>query len=203
MKSGLPRKGAKNGDRSRNIAESAARLFSRKGYIETSMEDISTAARLSKGGIYHYFGSKGDILEFILSDFLDAVLANAKQDLQGVEDPAERIRVVISRHVKTYSDNIHAAKVLLHEAHNLAGSKLRKIKTKEKEYFRIISGTLAPCLGEKTDRTKLTVLTFNLLGMCNWIYSWYDPKGRVGPEELAQMIFLTFTGELPGLRGMR
>ena len=62
------------------IATTAARLFSVKGYIETSMEDVAAAAKISKGGMYYYFGSKGDILNYILSTFMDFVLENVEQD---------------------------------------------------------------------------------------------------------------------------
>ena len=165
------------------------------------MEDISASAKLSKGGIYHYFDGKDDILESILSTFLDKVLENAEEDLRDVAEPIDRIRAVISRHVKTYSENTYAAKVLLHEAHNLPAGKLRKVKSKERRYFETISGLLSSYQGVGIDRAGLTVLTFNLLGMCNWIYSWYDPKGVVSPERLAEMIFETFTRGLSGVQG--
>ena len=47
------------------IAKIAADFFSKRGYAETSMEDIAAAAKLSKGGIYHYFPSKTEVLYFI------------------------------------------------------------------------------------------------------------------------------------------
>ncbi|MBW1707863.1 MAG: hypothetical protein JRJ86_22340 [Deltaproteobacteria bacterium] len=28
--------------------------------------------------------------------------------------------------------------------------------------------------------------------MCNWIYSWYDPKGAISPENLSKMIWTVF-----------
>jgi hypothetical protein len=59
-----------------------------------------------------------------------------------------------------------------------------------------ILGVLSSYLGQGVDKESLAVLTFNLLGMCNWIYSWYNPKGAIGPEQLSQMIFDTFTREL-------
>ena len=175
------------------IATTAAKLFSVKGYLETSMEDVAAAAKTSKGGMYHYFSSKCDILLFILSTFLDTVLQNAERDLQEINDPAEKIRLVIFRHVKTYSEHMYLAKVLLHEAHNLPSAKFKKIQAKEKKYFAAVSGVLSAYLGGGIDKDRLTVLTFNLLGMCNWIYSWYDPKGTIDPEHLAQIIFDTFT----------
>jgi AcrR family transcriptional regulator len=181
------------------IAGTAARLFSSKGYIETSLDDIAAAARISKGLIYYYFSTKDEILDYILTTFLDTVLENAGQDLQEVADPAERIRIMIERHVKTYTTNMYLAKTLMQEAHNLPAAKLKKIKTREREYFAIVSGVLSSYLGGDAGKDRLTVLTFSLLGMCNWLFAWYDPKKAIGPEQLAQMIFDTFINGLSGL----
>ncbi len=180
------------------ITSTAARLFSGRGYIETSLDDVAAAAKISKGSIYYYFSAKGEILDYILSAFMDVVLENAGNDLQEIDDPEERIRILILRHVRTYTENMYLAKALLHESYNLPAAKLKKIKAKEREYFKIVSGVLSSYLQDDIDKNQLTVLTFNLLGMCNWIYSWYDPKKPVGPEELAQLIFDTFMRGLSG-----
>src|SRR5208282_770224 len=79
------------------IANAAARLFSNKGYIETSIDDVAAAAKISKGSIYYYFITKDDILDYILYTFMEKVLENAGHDLQEIEDPKERIRTVVLR----------------------------------------------------------------------------------------------------------
>ena len=56
------------------IGHAAAKVFNKKGYMETNIDDIATAARMSKGGIYHYFSSKDEILYFILNTYMDIVL---------------------------------------------------------------------------------------------------------------------------------
>ena len=56
------------------ISRAAASLFYEHGYLETSMENIAAAARLSKGGIYHYFSNKNEILFFISTNFMDLFL---------------------------------------------------------------------------------------------------------------------------------
>ncbi len=178
------------------IAAAAAKLFSARGYVETSMDDISAAAKISKGGMYHYFGSKGDILYFISSTFMDLVLHNMRRDLEKADDPEERIRLIIFTHVKTYSEHMYMAKTLLNEAHNLLSSRLREIKAKEKKYYATITETLSSYLGPTVDKETLTVLTFCLLGMVNWIFAWYNPKGSMGPERLSHIIFDRFVRSL-------
>jgi len=180
------------------IANAAAKLFSSKGYVATSMEDVAAAAKISKGSIYYYFSTKDVILDYILSTFMDAVLENAEHDLQEINDPEERIRIMILRHVTTYTGDMYLAKTLMQEAHNLPAAKHRKIKVKEREYFRIVFGALSSYLNNDADKDLLTVLTFNLLGMCNWLFSWYDPKKTIDPEQLARLIFDTFMNGLSG-----
>ena len=47
------------------ILDVSTRLFSEKGYDDTSLQDIINETKLSKGAIYHHFGSKEDILKAI------------------------------------------------------------------------------------------------------------------------------------------
>ena len=67
------------------IGKVAAKLFNEKGYLETSLKEISAAARLSKGGIYHYFSSKNEILYFILSNYMDITLEGLEQKLSEIK----------------------------------------------------------------------------------------------------------------------
>lgn len=49
-------------ERKQEIYEAAKRCFIEKGYPETTMEDIIAKTELSKGGFYHYYDDKKQIL---------------------------------------------------------------------------------------------------------------------------------------------
>lgn len=49
-----------------NILVAATQLFMEKGYEQTSIQDILDVTKLSKGGLYHYFKSKDEILEAVM-----------------------------------------------------------------------------------------------------------------------------------------
>ncbi|MGI9565770.1 MAG: TetR/AcrR family transcriptional regulator [Nitrosopumilus sp.] len=59
------------------IIKSATRNFSKKGYTNASMDDIAKSAKISKGGMYHYFGSKEEL--FLAVIFQDAETNMEKQ----------------------------------------------------------------------------------------------------------------------------
>ena len=184
-------------ERAKKIAKAAARLFSRKGFLETTMDEIAGEAKISKGGMYYYFKSKTEVLFFILSNYMDLVLEDLEQHLSHLEATNDKLKFIISRHIELYSNNLAEGKVLLHETHCLPKKYYRTIAEKERCYYQIVAGVLKDLFPNLVPKGKLTAVTFILFGMCNWIYSWYDPKGSVTPQELAEIIYKLF------LRGVR
>jgi AcrR family transcriptional regulator len=180
----------------RMIGRAAAKLFNQKGYLETSLVDISSAVGMSKGGIFHYFPTKNDILYFILSNYMDVVLEGLEEDLQEFDESLSKIRFIISRHLELYTKNVHEAKTLLHEASLLPPKYLNSVHKKEKKYFQIVSAVLSDFLGDRAQKDELTAITFSLFGICNWIYSWYNPKGNLSHHELSEIIYSIFSGGL-------
>lgn len=49
------------------ILDSALKLFVRRGYVDTTIDDIAEASDLTKGAVYHYFGSKEELLLELLA----------------------------------------------------------------------------------------------------------------------------------------
>jgi AcrR family transcriptional regulator len=185
--------------RVRAVTEAAAELFSTRGFLETSMDEIAKAAHLSKGGMYHYFKGKTEILLAILSDFMDQVLGDIEGQLETIRSPESKLSFLIRRHVEIYVRHMHAARILLKESYNLPSKDLKKINEKERHYYRVVEEVIRQLLGPRAGKDVLTAVTFSLLGMCNWIYSWYDPKGRIDPERLSEIIMAIFT---EGVRGV-
>ena len=174
------------------IAKAAAILFHKKGYLETSMDEISDAARLSKGGIYYYFSYKSEILYFILTNHMDLILKNLEEDLKGINGCFEKLQFIISRHIELFTKNIPESRVLLHEAYFHPGKYRKAVEEKERKYYRIIAEVLSSLLCQRVSKGQLIVITFSLLGMCNWIYSWYNSTGPVRPKDLSDIITRIF-----------
>ena len=56
------------------IRKSALELFSEKGYFETSISEISSKSKISKGLFYHYYKSKEEIFDEIIKESIDSIL---------------------------------------------------------------------------------------------------------------------------------
>ncbi|MBN2401472.1 MAG: TetR family transcriptional regulator [Spirochaetes bacterium] len=183
-----------------NILKIGAELFSKNGYAETSMDDIAAAVKLSKGGLYHYFKSKTELLYYIVDNFMDVVLEDLQEELNRIDDKLERVKRLIYRHVERYPRCIAEARTLFHDAHNLPPKAFNKIVMKEREYDRITANVLSDYFGSSLSKNQITAITFILLGMCNSIYSWYNPKSPITPEQLSEIIFNILTDGVCGLQ---
>jgi len=185
------------------IGKAASKLFNDKGYLQTTTKDIADSAKLSKGGLFHYFASKNDVLYFILKNYMDLALENFEHELTEVKDAPSKIRFIISRHINFYLANSSEGKTLFQDAHLLPTKYFKVIAEKETKYYKIVAGVLADFINGRVEKSELTILAFELLGMCNWIFSWYNPKGSITPGKLSEFIYDIFYEGVSGYKERR
>jgi AcrR family transcriptional regulator len=64
-------------ERSRRVLlDAALRLFSRRGYRATTVRDISEAAGVSTGNLYHHFADKEAIFRTLLEEYREITISN-------------------------------------------------------------------------------------------------------------------------------
>lgn len=78
-------KAKKHNTRKMELIEIAEKLFIEKGYEETSIEDILKASGLSKGGFYHYFKSKEEVLGESINNLAESLLKEVEPILEAKE----------------------------------------------------------------------------------------------------------------------
>src|SRR3954471_14810988 len=79
-------------DTRRAILAAARRAFAKKGYAETSLEDIVGPARLTKGALYHHFSSKAAVFEALYVEMSQELLAQVSTALAAAgEDPWKQL----------------------------------------------------------------------------------------------------------------
>ncbi len=77
----------------------SVRLFNRKGYRDTTMEEIASAVGMPTSGIYRYFSGKNDILAAIYRRAADRLSSEASSILGSVSDPEEALTALIDAYV--------------------------------------------------------------------------------------------------------
>lgn len=178
-----------------DIILAAAQVFRQKGYHAASMQDIAESVQLQKGSLYHHIHSKQEVLLEILDRALDALIA----DLQPIADsdlpPGEKLRAAMQSYIARMTRNSDLAAVLLLEHRSLQPT-LRKAHIARRDRFESLWRQIVREGVNNGDFHPMdeSVVTFALLGVQNWLITWYQEGGRYQPDQLAAQfaqLFLT------------
>lgn len=176
-------------DPRQEILRAAARLFQQQGYDATSMNDVAAALKLSKGGLYHHFQSKDEILFHLMSHAMDITEERVLSPVRGIADPEERLRRLIRLHIGVVlSVQEREITVMLHENHPLPPALRKRINARKKDYVHFVENLVAEVQQALHSKGAVSprAAVFALMGMLNWIYQWYRPEGELQEEQLVR-----------------
>jgi AcrR family transcriptional regulator len=176
------------------ILRNAAQIFAEKNYHSTTMRDISRVTGVSLAGLYHYCKSKEELLFLIQDNCFGRVLERLEERLENVSDPLSKLRIFIENHLSFFAANMAEMKVLSHEAESLAGELHTHVSSKKDKYTKLARKILKEIQTQQGPdaQVDLTVATYALFGMMNWIYNWYDPRGKLKVSELVDNVTRLF-----------
>jgi TetR/AcrR family transcriptional regulator, cholesterol catabolism regulator len=176
-------------DSRQEILRTAARLFQQQGYDATSMNDVAAALKLSKGGLYHHFQSKDEILFHIMNHAMDITEERVIGPARRTADPEERLRTLIRLHIDVVlSVRDREITVMLHENHPLPPALRKRINGRKKDYIHFVEGIISEVQRARQSKAVVSprAAAFALVGMINWIYQWYKPEGSLHSEDLVR-----------------
>ena len=103
-------------DRHRRILDAALQVFSRRGYRDTSVDEIAGASGTSKGGIYFHFPNK----EAIFLALLDRTAARLREKIEPAlaahEDPITKADAALLTVLRTFAKHRALARLFMVEA---------------------------------------------------------------------------------------
>src|SRR6476661_2954935 len=109
-------------DRRRQILDAAVRVFAEKGFTQCRVSDIAEEAGVAYGLVYHYFGSKDEVLDTLFLERWD-VMVDVIGDIDGQDIPArEKLRAIASFIVDSYRHDPDVMKVIIVEVTRAANS---------------------------------------------------------------------------------
>lgn len=87
-------------DKREAILRAATRVFARNGYFNSKVADIASAAGVADGTVYLYFKSKEEILHSIFDRSVDEAVAAAREQMETLDDPREKLRRIAHLHLE-------------------------------------------------------------------------------------------------------
>jgi TetR/AcrR family transcriptional regulator, cholesterol catabolism regulator len=177
-------------DRRQEIVTAAADLFDKRGYANTTMDDIARIVGIAKPTLYHYFASKDQILSNIHEEFID-ILIDKHQRRELVQLPAEQmlleVMVDILELMQTHRGHV---RVFFEHHRELPDDARREMRKKRDHYEAAVTEVVRRGVANGTFRgIDGHLAALGVFGMCNWAYQWYRPSGPLKPREIAYQLW--------------
>jgi len=171
------------------VLHSAANIFFAKGFHATSIEDVARDVGMLKGSLYYYIKSKDDLLFRLLLAGIedgDAFIAR-KIDPKG--DPLEELERAIRAQIDYIIQNRVPFGLFLHEFDSLSGKRQHKLISVMSRY----NSRFVELVRRGQEQGKLvegdpSIVVNGILGMCNWLYRWYDTDYASSPEQIKEVL---------------
>jgi TetR/AcrR family transcriptional regulator, cholesterol catabolism regulator len=165
------------------VVYQAARAFAKRGYDQTTMQELAATMGLATGALYHYFGGKEDLLVAICDQLMEPLLEQATVMLADDDDSAEaQLRALVRLWVAHVVEHRDHMLVFQQERHVIeAGDQWRKVRASRKAFERLV----ADVLGRVKPRADSRLALLALLGMVNHTAQWYRPRGELTPVQIA------------------
>ena len=183
------------------VIRAAAREFNRKGYHNTSLDDIAAALEVTKPTVYYYVTSKEQLLFECFVAGVERIRAAFRAVRELAVPARERLNAVLRHYGEAVASEFGWCMVRA-EDQDLSPAMSRHIKSLKSEIDQgirrlirdgIQDGSIEPC------DPKMTA--FALAGALNWIAHWYREDQSLTPAQIAGAFVTIFEGGLRPRRG--
>jgi AcrR family transcriptional regulator len=172
------------------ITGQSIRLFEKKGFSETSIQDIVDSLGVTKGTFYYYFSSKEELLMEIHLGYINELLVQQEKILQDdTKSSKQKLFDIVYMLISDIKTRGAAAKIFFRELKNLSEERLALIVPKRDQFRFNIEGLIREGMAKGEFRPDLNpeIITFAILGITNWSYQWFNPNGSASDYEVTEI----------------
>src|ERR1035438_9145254 len=197
----MPRGRAQGYDEQREqILVRAARLFARRGYAATSMNEVARSCGVSKPSLYHYVRDKHQLLVEIAETHVARLEALVDEVAAETHAPEARVRRLIAAFLAVYAGAQAEHQVLTEDVKFLQPADQRRVLDGERKVVAAFADAIAQARPEVRRAALDKPLTMLLFGMMNWMFTWLQPRGALTHAEMAPVVADLFFGGLGAVR---
>jgi TetR/AcrR family transcriptional regulator, cholesterol catabolism regulator len=175
-----------------SLIRAATALLSEKSYDDTSVDDIATAAGVTKGAFYHHYAGKEELVLALQEHLLDEAIDGSAAIVAQRMAPPDELRELVRLHLSAVVEHRQALSVSLPERRSAGREKWVVIRAKRDriEQFVVECIERGATSGHFGGAGDPRLQAYGLLGMCYWSNAWYRADGSWTLDQMVD----TFTG---------
>jgi len=123
----VPRTSKQPEERRRELEAAAAKLFSDKGYADTSVSDIVKAVGVAQGTFYYHFKSKDEVLEAVVERIIRGLAEEVQRTVEDESlEQADRLDRVLALLLSAMLDNRQLISLVQHPGNMVLNERMRQ-----------------------------------------------------------------------------
>lgn len=169
------------------IREAAIKRIYKYGFEAMKLRDLAADVGITAGSLYNYITQKEDFLFQLMTEIMDAVRADVAVELDGITDPAERLRRYIAFHLNWHTSRRMEVSIGTMELRSLSAEHYDIIVGYREEYQGVLTEILQD--GQDTglwNVPDVKITTYAIIAMLTGIANWYRADGPYTHDELIQ-----------------
>ena len=185
-------------ERKLEILNHAIQLIDEHGFAQISLANIADSVGIKREGLYYYYKNRAEILMEIVVPTAEDLVANLRSILKRDMPARRKLELAIENHLLRFERAHLETRITLKDNYFQEDEAVMlKMKPIWEAY-----GSLWVKLVREGQRTGAfrndvdpRIAAFGIIGMCNWVSRWYNPKERIGVRELiASFMIIAFDG---------
>ncbi|MFG1924721.1 TetR family transcriptional regulator [Cryptosporangium sp. NPDC048952] len=182
------------------VLDAAAEAFIERGYAATSIDDVADQLGGTKGRVYHYFRTKGDLFLGVHRRALDMAIAAVTPLFDADTSATTKLHDMAEAHARLMMEEssymrlaVQHAEMALAVEGRTPRRALLEVLALRNEYESLFETVIAEGiqLGEFR-QVDAGLMAKAALGSLNWISVWYRPAGRGKTQPQAPEIAAEF-----------
>lgn len=165
------------------IIRLSAEMFAARGYHATGLTELLEAVGVARGGFYHHFKSKQDVLLEIVSTTIDRILLSSAAIVGQDFDAPTKLRMLCDDLSCAIVENQAGFVIFLREYSALDHDAKERVLALRGRYLERWEGVLQEGTRSGSFAARQTPYTEGIMGM--WIYSFVWNRASIQPETIA------------------
>jgi AcrR family transcriptional regulator len=176
-------------NRDSEVVDAAIQVFWRRGYSGASIQEIADAVGVLKGSLYHYIGSKEELLARIFQEAYQESLGVMSEINAMNAPPLDRLREYLRRYIVHFLVYPERTQLYFRDWRYLTGTYLERVREQRRTYANFVRALIGEAreTGAISADVDPKAATAFILGAVHNIAEWYRRDGKESAETIAEV----------------
>lgn len=169
----------------KKIIDAASVLYARKGFADTSLQEVSEKAGVTRTVTRHYVKRKSEIMRMIMEDILNSFQENLLRMIKGIDDPKEKLTAALYIYLTVVDQQRDKALLIYQKSSSLDRASKSRVMQLEVDVSNIFATIISEGIEQGVfKRVDVDLMAFNIMMLAHmWALKRWHFKNRLNLDK--------------------